>query len=202
MRKQAWVFLLVGFIVGFGALYTWTKKRAPDVVRAIPLPVESLGPPGAASSQASEEPPPPRLDTARLQQLETEIKNNPKNVEALADLGNMHFDQKNYQQAIGLYRKVLELQPSNTEVSTDIGTALFYDNHFDEAIAQFKKTLAVEPNHARTLFNLGVALLHGKNDAQGAVQAWETLVQTNPNFPQIAFVKEQIRLLKEREKKP
>src|SRR2546426_11803585 len=111
MRKQAWAFLLVGFIIGFGALYTWTKKRAPDVVRAIPLPVESLGPPGSASNAEPEEPPPPPVDTARLQQLETEIKNNPKNVEALTDLGNLHFDQKHYQQAIDLYRKVLEVQP-------------------------------------------------------------------------------------------
>ena len=49
---------------------------------------------------------------------------------------------------------------------------------------------------------MGVALLHGKNDAQGAIQAWEKLVQNNPNFPQVDLVKEQIRLLKEREKKP
>src|SRR6267142_6433244 len=72
-----------------------------------------------------------------------------------------------------LYKKVLELQPGNVEVSTDIGTALFYSNHFDEAIAQFRKTLGLDPNHPRTLFNLGVALLHGKNDALGAIQAWE-----------------------------
>ncbi|HYR88389.1 MAG TPA: tetratricopeptide repeat protein [Terriglobia bacterium] len=202
MRKQAWAFLLVGFIIGFGALYTWTKKRAPDIVRAIPVPVESLGPAGSVSGPGPEEPPPPPLDTARLQQLETELKNNPKNIEALTELGNMHFDQKNYPQAIDLYKKVLELQPGNVEVSTDIGTALFYSNHFDEAIAQFRKTLGLDPNHPRTLFNLGVALLHGKNDALGAIQAWERLVQNNPNFPQVDLVKEQIRLLKEREKKP
>jgi len=202
MQKQAWAFLLVGFAIGFGALYTWTKKIAPDVVRALPLPVESLGPAGSAAGAAPEEPPPPPVDMARVQRLETEIKNNPKNVEALTDLGNIHFDQKQYPQAIDLYRKVMELQPSNVEVSTDIGTALFYSNRFDEAIAQFKKTLQLEPNHPRALFNLGVALLHGKNDAQGAIQAWEKLVQNNPNFPQVDLVKEQVRLLKEREKKP
>jgi len=202
MRKQAWAFLLVGFIIGFGALYTWTKKRAPDIVRATPLPVESLGPAGSVPGQAPEEPPPPPLDTARLQQLETEIKNNPKNIEALIELGGLHFDQKNYPKAIDLYKRVLELQPSNVEVSTDIGTALFYSNRFDEAIAQFQKTLALQPNHPRTLFNMGVALLHGRNDAPGAIQAWEKLVQNNPNFPQVDLVKEQIRQLKEREKKP
>src|SRR6267143_189834 len=122
MRKQAWAFLLVGFIIGFGALYTWTKKRAPDIVRATPLPVESLGPAGSVPSQAPEEPPPPPLDTARLQQLETEIKNNPKNIEALIELGGLHFDQKNYPKAIDLYKRVLELQPSNVEVSNAIGS--------------------------------------------------------------------------------
>ena len=32
MRLQAWLFLVIGFAIGFGGLYTWTKQRAPDVV--------------------------------------------------------------------------------------------------------------------------------------------------------------------------
>jgi len=52
------------------------------------------------------------------------------------------------------------------------------------------------------LFNLGVAMLHGKNDPQGAMQYWEKLLETNPNHPQAAFVKEQIKKLKEQQAKP
>ena len=205
MRTQAWAFLLVGFAIGFAGLYTWTKKRAPDVVKTLPLPVEALGPAAAtARNQPADpgEPPPPPLDTARVEELEREIKANPKNVEPLVELANIYFDQKNFKEAINLYSKAVELQPSNVNVRTDFGTALFYDKRFDDAISQFKKVLDLQPNHPRTLFNMGVALLHGKNDPQGAIQSWEKLVQTNPDFPQNDFVKQQIEALKERVKQP
>src|SRR5439155_8381779 len=90
MRAQPWAFLLIGFLAGFGALYTWTKKRAPDVVRTIPLPVDERSVPAGSSA--------PPVDMARVQQLQTEIKNNPKNVQAFVELGNIHFEQKNYRE--------------------------------------------------------------------------------------------------------
>ncbi|PYS52793.1 MAG: hypothetical protein DMG13_15205 [Acidobacteria bacterium] len=191
MRKQAWAFLLIGFVAGFAALYTWTKKRAPDVVRAMPLPVEERNVSGSSA---------PPVDIARVQQLQTEIKNNPKNVEALVELANMHFEQKNYKDAIGFYTKALELRPSNANVRTDLATAMFYENRFDDAIAQFKTSLEMDPNNPRTLFNMGVTMLHGKNDLEACLKYWEKLVEANPNFPQVEFVKEQIRILKDRQK--
>ena len=84
MQKQAWAFLLIGFGIGFGVLYTWTKQRAPEVVRAMPLPVGTAGPQTAQS-----EPPPPPLDMARVQALQDQLKTNPKNFDALTELGNM-----------------------------------------------------------------------------------------------------------------
>ena len=81
-----------------------------------------------------------------------------------------------------------------------MGTAMFYLNHFDDAIAEFQKTLKADPNNAQALFNLGVAMLHGKNDTKRALEYWEKLVETNPNHPQAAFVREQIQKLKEQKK--
>ena len=196
------MFLLVGFAIGFGTLYTWTKKRAPDIVRAIPLPAESAARSTASASGGSAEEPPPPLDTARVKELENEIESNPKNVEAMVELANMHFEQRNFRDAIRFYTRALELRPSNVNVRTDLATAMFYEKRFDDAIAEFKKSLELEPDDPRTLFNMGVAYLHGKNDPEGAVQAWEKLIASNPGFPQVDFVKDQIRLLKERVKQP
>jgi len=194
MRKQAWAFLLAGFAIGFGVLYTWTKQRAPEVLRAMPLPA------GTASQRASSTPvetPSPPIDMARVRLLQDELKANPKNVEALAELGNIQFDQKNFKQAVDWYTRALDVRPDDINLRTDLGTAMFYDNRFDDAIAQFRKTLEANPTHPQALFNIGVALVHGKNDMQGALQSWEKLVETNPNYSQINIVKEQIRVLKE-----
>ena len=54
---------------------------------------------------------------------------------------------------------------------------------------------------AQALFNLGVAMLHGKNDPDSALKYWEKLVETNPGHPQVPFVKEQIRQVKEQRQK-
>ncbi len=202
MRLQAWLFLIIGFAAGFGGLYTWTKQRAPDVVRATPLPVDPNVPTDLSGGRPSTEPAAPPVDMARVRELTTKIKQNPKDFESIVELGNLNFDQKNYTDAINLYKKALEVRPDALNVRTDMGTAFFYQNRFDDAIEQFKETLKIDPNNAQALFNLGVAMLHGKNDAKGALEYWQKLIDTNPNHPQAVFVKEQIQKLKEQVKQP
>jgi tetratricopeptide (TPR) repeat protein len=201
MRAQAWIFLLVGFVIGFAGIYTWTKERAPAAVRAMPLPVDPNVPTDLSAANNAEPPPPP-LDMARVNELTSKIKQNPKDFDSIVELANIDFDQKQYDDAINLYKKALEIRPDALTVRTDMGTAMFYLNRYDDAIATFKQTLVSSPNDAQTLFNLGVAMLHGKNDPQGALQYWEKLVETNPNHPQAQFVKEQIKKLREQQAKP
>jgi len=204
MRVQAWLFLLIGFAIGFGGIYTWTKQRAPDVVRALPLDVDPNVPTDLSAGgnpAAQSEPATPPVDMARVKELSDKIKQNPKDFDSIVELGNMNFDQKSYDDAIKLYKKALEIRPDAVNVRTDMGTAMFYENHYDDAIATFQEVLKSDPTNAQALFNLGVAMLHGKNDPVSAVKYWEKLVETNPNHPQAAFVKEQIQKLKEQQKK-
>jgi len=175
------------------------------VVRATPLAVDphvptdmaALGRPASAA-----EPPAAPVDMARVQELTSKIKQNPKDFDSIIELANLNFDQKSYDDAIKLYQKALEIRPDAINVRTDMGTAMFYQDRFDEAIAEFERTLNADSNNAQALFNLGVAMLHGKNDAKRALEYWQKLVETNPNHPQAAFVREQIKKLKEQEKKP
>jgi cytochrome c-type biogenesis protein CcmH/NrfG len=200
MRLQRFLFLLIGFGIGFAGLYTWTKQRAPDVVRATPLPVDPHVPTDLGNSGGASQPPTPPVDAARLQELTQKIKQNPQDFDSFVELANMNFDQRNFNEAISLYTKALEVRPDALNVRTDMGTAMFYQNRFDEAIAQFQQTLKQDPSNAQALFNMGVAMLHGKNDAEGALASWERLVATNPNHPQTAFVKEQIQKLEQERK--
>jgi tetratricopeptide (TPR) repeat protein len=201
MRLQSWLFMVIGFALGFGVLYTWTKERAPDVVRATPLAVDPNVPTdlGGFGQAPSGEAPPPPVDMARVQELTSRLKQNPRDFDSIVELGNLNFDQRNYEDAIGLYKKALEVRPDALNVRTDMGTAMFYLNRFDDAIAAFQQTLKDDPKNAQALFNLGVTMLHGKKDAKGALQYWEKLIETNPNHPQAAFVKEQIQKLKEQQ---
>src|SRR5207247_530022 len=129
-------------------------------------------------------------------ELSSKIKQNPKDFDSIVELGNINFDQKNYDDAINLYKKALEVRPGDLNLRTDMGTAMFYQNHFDDAIREFQQVLSSDPKNAQALFNMGVAMLHGKKDPERALLYWETLVETNPDHPQAQFVKEQIRKLK------
>jgi hypothetical protein len=51
-----------------------------------------------------------------------------------------------------------------------------------------------------TLFNLGIVRWQGKSDPKGAVQAWEELLQKNPNYPQKQQLQEYIGKAKQHAK--
>jgi cytochrome c-type biogenesis protein CcmH/NrfG len=196
MRLQRWLFLLLGFAIGFGVLYTWTKQRAPDKVRAMPLPVDPNVPTDLSAARESA----PPVDMARVKELSAKIKQNPHDFDSIVELANLNFDQKNYGDAVNLYKTALEVRPDALNVRTDMGTAMFYQERFDDAIAEFQQVLQSDSKNAQALFNLGVTMLHGKNDPKRALEYWERMIATNPNHPQAAFVKEQIQKIKEQQK--
>ena len=49
--------------------------------------------------------------------------------------------------------------------------------------------MAINPMHGQTLFNIGIVRADGKSDYRGAVAAWEMLLTTNPQYPDIPRVR-------------
>ena len=120
---------------------------------------------------------------------------NPNDLDALIQLGNLYYDNQKFRDAVDLYGRALEIDPKNIGVRTDRGTSYWNLGQADAAIIEFRKSLELNPTHAQTLYNLGVVFLNGKNDAQEARKAWETLLATNPNYPDRAKVQEQLASL-------
>ena len=189
MQAKSLAFLLIGIGIGFGAMYPLMKNRAPEIVRAEPTPF--IPPPRAG------QPAPPPVNRARLAQLQAAVETNPRDFDSLIELGFLNFEQQNFEQAVLWYTKALEVQPADVAVRTDLGTALYNVGKTDEAVAEFRKSLEYDPSHPQALFNLGVVLLEVKNDKQGALENFEKLVATHPEFPQVPLVKQQIEILKE-----
>lgn len=145
---------------------TQTGPTDFSAVPAVPAPEDLKK---AADTQAA-----PLLD---------QLKDDPTNAALLAQLGNLYYDAKQYPIAIDYYERCLKSQPNDTSVRTDLGTAYWYKGDADTAIAQFNKALSIEPTKADTLFNLGIVKWQGKKDAQGAIAAWQKLLDTNPDYP-------------------
>ena len=92
--------------------------------------------------------------------LEREVAANPANVNAWINLGNNYFDTNKYEKSIQvMYRRAGKPQ---------------------EAIKAFDKAAEVDPKHETSRFNKGIVLMHDLQDIQGAIEAWEGLLQINP----------------------
>ena len=99
--------------------------------------------------------------------------------------GDLLYDARRYVEAIGFYQPAFAINSTNINVSTDLGTALWYAGRADEALAQYEKSLAINATHAQTLFNAGIVRADGKGDCASAVAAWDALLKSNPQYPDI-----------------
>jgi cytochrome c-type biogenesis protein CcmH/NrfG len=187
MRAASAALLIVGFAVGFFAMNKYITPHAVEITRPIP----QFSPQSMAGAQA------PKADPAVIRELEEALKNDPKNFEALRELGNIRYDERNFAEAAALYARALEVRPDDVNVRSDRGGALLQGGRVDEAIVELRAALSREATHPQALYVLGVALLNGKDDREGALQAWNKLVQSHPELPELKIVKDQIRQLEE-----
>jgi cytochrome c-type biogenesis protein CcmH/NrfG len=176
VKKEAmfWVAtitLVVGFLIG--VVLTVYKSRSG-------LPVQS-------SPQGSQSAPPSNSDqgssvemAARIIELEKQTAQNPQSAEAWIQLGHLYFDTDNYEKAIGAYQNSLALKPDNANVLTDMGVMYRRSGMPAEAIKAFSKAIAVDPRHEVSRFNKGIVLMHDLKDREGALKAWEGLLEINP----------------------
>lgn len=111
------------------------------------------------------------------------LKQNPNDFDDLVKIANTYYDGQQYSDAVRYYEQAVKIQPNNSDVLTDFGTAIWYMGDANKAISELEIALKYQPGRASTLFNLGIVRWEGKQDPKGAVQAWEELLQKNPDYP-------------------
>ena len=171
MLWVATITLVVGFLMG--VVVTVYKSRSGLPVPSAP-PQSQSQPPQAGKQGPSVE------TAARIFELEKLTSQNPKDVQAWTQLGNLHFDSENFEKSINAYQKSLALKPNDANVLTDMGVMYRRSGKPAEAIKAFDKAIAVDPRHEVSRFNKGIVLMHDLNDIAGAVRSWEGLVAVNP----------------------
>ena len=139
---------------------------------------------------------PPIDSSARLATLEQMSRNDPQNPDPKVQIGNIYYDMGQYRKAIDYYRESLKLRPEDPSVETDMATCYHYLGDHDKALETLDRVLQYRPNFPQALFNKGVVLQAGKNDVNGAVSAWESLLRSNPDFAQRAELERKIQQLK------
>src|SRR5438093_11483835 len=175
MKSDAVAFGIAGVL--FGLIAGWmigsqqSGSRAPTAATAQQATAGAPAGGGAPATRAAV------LDDTQVNALKAVAQREPSNATPRAQLGNLYFDAERYDDAIKWYADALKLSPNDVNVSTDLGVCYYYINKPDEALAQFAASLKLDPKHAKTLLNLGIVKAFGKQDLQGASEAWQDVIR-------------------------
>ncbi len=91
----------------------------------------------------------------------------PNNKDIVFNLGRLNFMQKNYEDAIENFQKVLEIDPEDFESYLNIGNAYLQLEKFEESIPFYQKAVELKPDNANAWNNLGVAYVRAGNTVKG-----------------------------------
>ncbi len=92
-------------------------------------------------------------------------------------LGNLHFAQQEYPEAVVAYRQALALRPNSLPIYNNLGYALHQQGLFDEAISYYQKALELKPDFTEAEANLGNTL-----HAQGKLSSEQQLDYAQLNY--------------------
>ena len=183
MKSDAIAFGIAG--MAFGLIACWIIGTQQVLVRT---PAPGAATAGAAPA-AGAEPRAAVLDQTQVKALESVAAREASNPKPRADLANLYFDAERYDDAIKWYVEALKLNPNDINVSTDLGVCYYYTNQPEKALEQLARSLAIDPKHAKTLLNLGIVKAFGKQDLDGASQAWQRVIQLAPYSPEARAAK-------------
>jgi len=187
-KEHAFIFIALAFVAGIvvGVIAAVFHEEK------MPPPPASVRPPQAtAPTQALN----PEFQN-RISSLKSILKEDPKNLKALIELGNLYFDSDQMDLAIQTYSKALELDPKNANVRTDMGIMYRRKGDPDRAVAEFRRAAQDDPGHVNSRYNIGVVLLHDKGDLKGALAAWEDFLKVEPGGPRAENIRNQMEKMK------
>ena len=183
MKSDAIAFGIAGVL--FGLIAGWVIGSQQAASRPSP----AAAPQAASAPAAGPAPRAPVLDEAQVTALKSVAQREPKNAQPRTQLANLYFDADQYDEAIKWYGEALALNPKDVNVITDLGVCYYYTNQPDKALEQFSRSLMLDPKHTKTLLNVGIVKAFGKQDLQGASEAWKQVLEIAPNSPEAQAAK-------------
>lgn len=178
MKSESVAFGIAGIV--FGLIAGWiigTQQAGLRPPAPVPAAAAAAAPAGGAPTAAV-------LDESKVNAFRSVAEQDKTNPAPRVQLANLYFDAEKYDDAIKWYAEALKLAPNDVDVSTDLGVSYYYTNQPDKALEQFSHSLKIDPKHAKTILNVGIVKAFGKQDLDGAQQAWQQVLQLAPDSPE------------------
>jgi len=109
------------------------------------------------------------------------------NAQAHLGLGNVHFEERNWEEAIAEYKAALVSQPEFPEATSNLagaylnlGVELLDQKRVDEAIEMWQESIRLDSENASAHYNLGVAYTQQGN-FDSAIAAYQQALDIDPD---------------------
>jgi tetratricopeptide (TPR) repeat protein len=112
---------------------------------------------------------------------------NPANLDSMAMLADLYFEQGNLEAAVEAYQFILTHEPNNAECYSYLGYLLWQMDRNEEAIQAYQKSIQLDPDNAISQNNLGVIYLDDYQDAKRAFPLFERALAINPHYTLACF---------------
>jgi tetratricopeptide (TPR) repeat protein len=93
------------------------------------------------------------LEHARVL-LERTVQRDPTLKVAYNSLGNLYYQQQQYQQAVAMYERALQLDPHYAKARNNLGSTYLQLAMVDQALTEFHKALAADSGYGLAYYNL------------------------------------------------
>jgi tetratricopeptide (TPR) repeat protein len=97
------------------------------------------------------------------------------------NLGDALLQKGHLDEAMGQYRKALEINPNLAGAHYNLGIAFSQKGQVDEAMGQYRKALEINPNIAGAHYNFGLALFQ-KGQVDEAIAQFQKALGIDPNY--------------------
>ncbi len=190
MKRETIVFTVCGFVLG---LVVGSFLIGPRLAQT------SLGPSGGVANAAEPAasagaPPMAQMNAVReqLAKLKEAVEKDPRNVDALVQLGNMYMDAAKFPQAAGYFERALDVREDPT-VRTDLGICYKQNGQLDKAVAAFERAVSEAPDQWQALYNEAVVLgdLQRWDDARTVAAKLRAMGPSDPQVQQLVRAIEQ-----------
>jgi tetratricopeptide (TPR) repeat protein len=103
------------------------------------------------------------------------------NAYALIGLGHLHYDFKEYRDALYYWSRMLEINPDSVDIRvlTSIGNCHRKLKTFDQGVPYFERALEMDPDNYYALFGLADCY-RGMNQQYRSVDYWNKILNKDP----------------------
>jgi len=105
-------------------------------------------------------------------------------------LGLSHFQQKEYEQAINQYQRILDQQPDSSQARLMLAMTLLLQQRVEDCLAQTRHVLATDPRNGLAYNVLGSAYLQQK-EYDKALDAFKHAIEIDPELIELHLKKSQ-----------